>query len=63
MLRRIVLALGCPEEDYYTLLANSFMLSADNAHAVHPNHPEYSDPLNQTEMNKGIAVKFHANQK
>ena len=63
VLRRIVLALGRPEEDYYTLLANSFMLSADNAHAVHPNHPEYSDPLNQTEMNKGIVIKFNANQK
>ena len=63
VLRRIVLALGRPEEEYYTLLAGSFMLSADNAHAVHPNHPEYSDPLNQTEMNKGIVVKFNANQK
>ena len=63
VLRRIALALGRPEEDYYTLLSNSFMLSADNAHAVHPNHPEYSDPLNQTEMNKGIVIKFNANQK
>ncbi|MBR4540510.1 MAG: M18 family aminopeptidase [Clostridia bacterium] len=63
VLRRIVLALGLPEEDYYALLAGSFMLSADNAHAVHPNHPEYSDPLNQTEMNKGIVIKFNANQK
>ena len=63
VLRRIVLALGRSEEDYYTLLANSFMLSADNAHAVHPNHPEYSDPLNQTEMNKGVVIKFNANQK
>ena len=63
VLRRITLALCRPEEDYYTLLANSFMLSADNAHAVHPNHPEFSDPLNQTEMNKGIVIKFNANQK
>ena len=63
VLRRIVLALGRSEEDYYTLLAGSFMLSADNAHAVHPNHPEYSDPLNQTEMNKGVVIKFNANQK
>ncbi len=63
VLRRIVLALGRPEEDYFALLANSFMLSADNAHAVHPNHPEYADPLNQTEMNKGIVIKFNANQK
>ena len=63
VLRRIVLALGLPEEDYYTLLAGSFMLSADNAHAMHPNHPEYSDPLNQTEINKGVVIKFNANQK
>ena len=63
VLRRVTLALGKREEDYYTLLANSFMLSADNAHAVHPNHPEFSDPLNQTEMNKGIVIKFNANQK
>ena len=63
MLRRVVLALGRSEEDYYTLLAGSFMLSADNAHAMHPNHPEYSDPLNMTEMNKGIVIKFNANQK
>jgi aspartyl aminopeptidase len=63
VLRRVALASGRSEEDYYTLLAHSFMLSADNAHAVHPNHPEYSDPLNQTEMNKGIVIKFNANQK
>ncbi len=63
VLRRILLALGRSEEDYYTLLANSFMLSADNAHAVHPNHPEFSDPLNQTFMNGGIVIKFNANQK
>ena len=63
VLRRVVLALGRSEEDYYTLLAHSFMLSADNAHAMHPNHPEYSDPLNMTEMNKGIVIKFNANQK
>ena len=63
VLRRILLSLGRDEEDYYTVLANSFMLSADNAHAVHPNHPEFSDPLNCTYMNEGIVVKFNANQK
>ena len=63
VLRRILLSLGRSEEDYYTVLANSFMLSADNAHAVHPNHPEFSDPLNCTYMNEGIVVKFNANQK
>ena len=39
------------------------MLSADNAHAVHPNHPEHADPTNQVFMNKGIVVKYNANQK
>ncbi|MBQ7657120.1 MAG: M18 family aminopeptidase [Clostridia bacterium] len=62
-LRRIVLSLGGNEESYYAALASSFMLSADNAHAVHPNHPEYSDSVNQVWMNKGIVVKFNANQK
>ena len=38
------------------------MVSADNAHAVHPNHPELSDQLNQVFMNKGIVVKFNAAQ-
>lgn len=63
VLRRICLAVGKGEEDYYTALASSFMVSADNAHAVHPNHPEYSDPTNLVFMNKGIVVKFNANQK
>ena len=62
-LRRIMLALGRDEEAYYAALANSFMLSADNAHAMHPNHPEFSDPENHTFMNGGIVVKFNANQK
>ncbi len=63
VLRRICLALGGTEEDYLSALASSFMLSADNAHAVHPNHPEYSDGENQAYMNEGIVVKFNANQK
>ena len=44
-------------------LASSFMLSADNAHAVHPNHGEKSDPVNRPHMNEGIVIKFNANQK
>ena len=63
VLRRILLSLGKGEEAYYTTLANSFMLSADNAHALHPNHPEYSDGENHAYMNEGIVVKFNANQK
>ena len=55
--------MGKGEEEWYTALAGSFMLSADNAHAMHPNHPEYSDPMNCTAMNEGIVIKFNANQK
>lgn len=62
-LRRITLGLGKDEEELYTAIAASVMLSADNAHAVHPNHPEYTDPTNQVFMNKGIVVKYNANQK
>ncbi len=62
-MRRVALSLGAGEEDYLRALASSFMLSADNAHATHPNHPEYSDPVNLAYMNEGIVIKFNANQK
>lgn len=45
------------------LLANSLMLSCDNAHAVHPNHPEYADKNHSVYMNKGVVIKHNANQK
>lgn len=63
VLRRINLALGKDEEDYIRALASSFMLSADNAHAVHPNHPDLTDANNCTYMNEGVVVKSHAGQK
>ena len=44
-------------------LAQSFLVSADNAHAVHPNHPEYADTNNAPVMGGGIVVKFSANQR
>ncbi len=44
-------------------LANSMMVSADNAHAVHPNHPEYADPGNRPLINGGIVLKHSANQR
>ena len=62
-LRRIALALGIGEEGYLRLLAQSFLVSADNAHAVHPNHPEYADPLNCPKLNGGVVIKFNANQR
>ncbi len=45
------------------LLASSMMLSADNAHAIHPNHPELSDAQNAPRMNAGIVIKNNASQK
>ena len=48
--------------DYQVALANSFLISADNAHAVHPNKPFVTDANNKAYMNKGIAIKFNASQ-
>lgn len=44
-------------------LASSFMVSADNGHARHPNHPEFSDALNVPHMNEGVVIKSNAGQK
>ena len=44
-------------------LAESFMISADNGHALHPNHPEKSDPTNKPVLNGGVVIKYNANQK
>lgn len=63
VLHRINAGLGCSEEEYLTALASSFMVSADNAHSVHPNQPEKSDPTNRPYMNGGIVIKYSANQK
>ncbi len=63
VLRRIANGLGWNDEDYRCAAARSFMLSCDNAHAVHPNHPEKTDATNCSFMNGGIVVKSHAGQK
>ena len=58
VLRRIC---DCLDWDLDRMLAQSFMISADNAHAVHPNHPEMADPTNAPVMGKGIVLKHNAN--
>ena len=62
-LRRLTLALGKTEEDYLRWCAGSFLVSADNAHAQHPNHPEFADVQNTPYLNGGVVVKFNANQR
>lgn len=62
-LRRLTLALGKTEEDYLRWCAGSFLVSADNAHAQHPNHPEFADAQNTPYLNGGVVVKFNANQR
>lgn len=60
---RINEALGFGLDDYHRAVAKSFLVSCDNAHALHPNHPELYDQTNRTYMNKGIVIKEAANQK
>lgn len=62
-LMRINAAAGRTHEDYLRALAAGFMLSADNGHAVHPNHPETTDPSHRPVLNGGILLKHSANQK
>lgn len=62
-LDRINMALGKSKEDYYRAIAKSMLISCDNAHAIHPNHPELFDVKNRPVLNHGIAIKESANQK
>ena len=62
-LTRICEALHISHAGYLRMLAKSFMVSADNAHAVHPNHPEYADATHRPQMNGGIVIKFNASQR
>lgn len=61
-LKRIILCLDGKEDDFQKAMAESMMISIDNAHANHPNHPELSDKTTDVEMNKGIVIKYNANQ-
>lgn len=54
---------GALHLDKNRMLSQSFMVSADNAHGVHPNHPEYADKSNAPVLNQGVVLKFNAAQK
>ena len=62
-LRDTLLRICGTEASLSVALENSFMVSADNAHAKHPSYPEMSDADNATVLNSGIVIKYNANQK
>ncbi len=62
-LRDTLMRIAGGEEKYLEMLPDSFMLSADNAHAKHPNHPELSDSENAPVLGGGIVIKYNANQR
>lgn len=63
ILKRVAEALKLTESDYLRMIAESFMISADNAHAVHPNQPDKADPTNRPYLNGGIVIKHHGSRK
>ncbi len=62
-LERIAASLGLNVLQLQAMMASSFMVSADNAHAKHPNHPEKADPTTYPVMNAGMVIKVHGGQK
>lgn len=62
-LRRVNEGLGYGSAEFDQLLNTSFLASADNAHAVHPNHPEFFDKYNAPVLNRGLVIKYNAMQR
>ena len=63
VLERIAHGCGLDSEGWKAAAANSFMVSADNAHAIHPAHPEYADKGEFPVLGGGIVIKYNANQR
>lgn len=63
VLERISSGCGKSAEEHRAAVAQSFLVSADNAHAVHPNHPEFADKAEAPVMNGGVVLKYNANQR
>ncbi len=63
ILLKLTASLGYSNVEFADFIANSFMLSCDNGHAVHPNHPELTDKNNSVKMNGGVVIKYNANQR
>lgn len=63
MLKRLAMAQSGSEEAFYQAVERAFMISADNAHAWHPNYSEKYDPTNHPVLGGGPVIKFNAAQK
>lgn len=63
VLARIADCRGLTREEYLTRLASSFMLSCDNGHAIHPNHPEFADKNHAVSLGGGVVIKYNASQR
>lgn len=63
VMERIYEVLGKTREEYFIGVSESFVISADNAHAVHPNYTDKTDPSNRTYLNEGIVIKYNAAQR
>ena len=61
VLERISFLMGYDTEDFKIAMANTYIVSADQAHAIHPNFAKYSDPTNVVKMNQGLVIKVAAN--
>lgn len=63
VLARIQEGLSLTKGESIRQIASSMMLSADNGHALHPNHTDKADPTNAPRLNGGVLIKYNANQK
>ena len=63
LITRITANLGYTADETLRMVASSFLISADNAHAVHPSRGDKSDQVHRPQMNRGIVIKHSANQK
>lgn len=63
VVERITISLGLSREDYFRILSSSLCASVDLAHALHPSYSDKHEPRHMTLLNKGIAIKAHAQQR
>ncbi|MDU3687963.1 MAG: M18 family aminopeptidase [Anaerococcus hydrogenalis] len=61
IMERIVMNLGYDREDYFIALSNSYLISADLSHSIHPNYSNLFDSTNNTRINLGIGIKVASN--